>query len=178
MINHVHLLVTPSSDMAVSKVMQAVGVRYVQHFNKTYGRTGTLWEGRYRSTLVDAEDYLFACYRYIELNPVRAGLVSHPGDYAWSSHAANALGTGDPLVVPHERYRALDTDAGDRLRAYRALFQTGLSDSILDEIRVATNTGWVLGSKRFREEVAALLGRRTERARTRSPARRNDVLRV
>jgi putative transposase len=165
MTNHFHLLVTPGSDMAVSRVMQAVGVRYVQHFNKTYGRTGTLWEGRYRATLVETGAYLFTCHRYIELNPVRAGLVSDPRDYPWSSHAANALGMSDPLVTPHGEYLSLDSDASSRRAAYRALFHAVLPDASLEEIRTATNTGWVLGSKRFRKEVAALVSQRTERER-------------
>ena len=165
MTNHVHLLLTPANEGAVGKVMQAVGRRYVQHFNDTYQRTGALWEGRYRATLVDTEAYLFTCSRYIELNPVRAGLVRQPADYRWSSYAANALGARDSLVTPHPAYSALGADVNTRLAAYVALFGEPLPDATLDAIRDATNRGWVLGSKRFRDEIATLLRRRTQRRR-------------
>ena len=91
MTNHVHLLMTPTNAGGISRVMQSVGRRYVRYFNQSYQRTGTLWEGRYRAAAIDSEQYLFACYRYIERNPVRAGMVDDPADYRWSSHAANAL---------------------------------------------------------------------------------------
>jgi len=110
MTNHVHLLVTPATPTGISRMMQSVGRRYVRRFNDTYGRTGTLWEGRHKATLVNSDQYLFACYRYIELNPVRAGLVVDPIDYCWSSHRANALGAWDPIVVPHYSYDALGSD--------------------------------------------------------------------
>src|SRR5262245_56815399 len=102
---------TPSSDVAIGKVLQLVGVRYVQRFNRAYERTGTLWEGRYRATVIDTDQYLLTCYRYIELNPVRAGLVRDPRDYPWSSHGANAHGASDPIVTPHELYHGLGADA-------------------------------------------------------------------
>ena len=178
MTNHVHLLMTPTTASGLGKVMQSVGRRYVQRFNDTYQRTGTLWEGRYRATLVDSEEYLLACHRYIELNPVRAGLVGDPGDYPWSSHGANALGARDPLVTPHERYHALGGDARARQAAYRALFGETLPDSTLGAIRDATNGGWALGSKRFRDEIAALLARRTQPGRRGRRPRRNDEIRV
>jgi putative transposase len=162
MTNHVHLLVTPESDSGISRVMQSVGRRYVRYFNDLHGRTGTLWEGRYRASLVQADSYLFACYRYIELNPVRAGLAAQPRDYAWSSHHANAFGREDPIVTPHEAYRALGAGSRERAAAYRALFDKALDKVTLDAIRDATNKGWALGSRRFRDEIAGLLGRRTQ----------------
>jgi putative transposase len=162
MTNHVHLLATPTDETALSRVMQAVGRRYVRYFNDVHERTGTLWEGRYRASLVQSDRYLFACYRYIELNPVRAGLVSDPRDYAWSSHAVNAYGSNDAVVTPHERYEALGDDAAAQQAAYRALFAFELGDEALTAIRDATNKGWVLGTKQFRDEVAATLGRRTQ----------------
>jgi putative transposase len=161
MTNHVHLLITPSTASGIGQVMQSVGRRYVQRFNTRYQRTGTLWEGRYRATVVETARYLFACYRYIELNPVRAGLVGNPQDYRWSSHRANALGVFDPIVVPHEQYCAFGADSGARQAAYRALFTTPLVDSTLAAIREATNKGWTLGSERFGAEIAALVNRRT-----------------
>jgi putative transposase len=161
MTNHVHLLMTPSSESSIGRVMQSVGRRYVQRFNTRYQRTGTLWEGRYRATVVLSEQYLFACYRYIELNPVRAGLVAAPRDYRWSSFRANALGARDPIVVQHERYCALGADLSARQAAYRGLFEIALADSTVVAIRDATNKGWTLGSERFDAELAALLKRRT-----------------
>ena len=107
MTNHVHLLITPITETGISKVMQSLGRRYVQHVNFKYRRTGTLWEGRYRATLLDSERYLLSCQRYIELNPVRAGMVKHPGEYPWSSYRCNALGEPDELVSAHELLRRL-----------------------------------------------------------------------
>ena len=171
MTNHVHLLISPSSASGVSLVVQAVGRKYVRRFNDTYGRTGTLWEGRHKATVVEEERYLFTCYRYIELNPVRAGMVVGPRDYRWSSHRANAFGTRDPVVHPHERYTELGRSPADRQRAYRALCGDELPEQTLSEIRSATNGGWALGGQRFREDVAALLARRTAPAiRGRPPA--------
>ncbi len=177
MTNHVHLLMTPTSDTAIGKVMQSVGRRYVQRFNTTYGRTGTLWEGRYKATVIETESYLFACYQYIELNPVRAGLVANPRDYPWSSHRANAFGRHDRLVSPHDSYLALGRDEIERRAAYRGMFDIALDDSTVSEIRDATHKGWALGSKKFRREVAALVKRRTESLRV-WRARRNDAARV
>ena len=158
--------------------MQAVGRRYVRWFNDTYERTGTLWEGRFKATVVDTDHYLLACYRYIELNPVRGGLVADPGHYRWSSYRANALGTDNPLVTPHERYDALGTDAAHRQLAYRVLIGAVIPDVTLDEIRSATNAGWALGGKRFRDEIAALLARRTQPAIRGARARKKDVIRI
>jgi putative transposase len=162
MTNHVHLLITPASAAGISRAMQAVGRRYVRWFNDAHGRSGTLWEGRFRATLVETEPYLFACYRYVELNPVRAGLAADPRDYSWSSYRANALGARDPLVTPHERYEALGGDARARQVAYRALFGDALPDSTVGAIRDATNGGWPLGTKQFRDELATRLDRRTQ----------------
>ena len=162
MTNHVHLLVTPASNSAISRMMQSIGRRYVQYFNKQHQRTGTLWEGRYRASLVQTDQYLFACYRYIELNPVRAGLASNPGDYPWSSHNANAFGSIDPIVSPHDGYTALAADSRDRAAAYRALFEIDLEEQTIEAIRESTDKGWVLGSRQFRDEVAKRLRRRTQ----------------
>ena len=178
MTNHIHLLMTPTTASGVSDVMQSVGRRYVRRFNDMQQRTGTLWEGRYRATVVETERYLLACYRYIELNPVRAGLVARPESYRWSSYGANAFGAADALVTSHEVYDTLDSDARARRSAYRALVADALRDSMLAEIRDATNKGWALGSKRFREEILAGLGRRAQPAiRGRRP-RRNDEIRL
>lgn len=161
MTNHVHLLITPYTEDALGKLMQFVGRYYVQYFNSQYARTGTLWEGRYKATLIDSEQYLLTCYRYIELNPVRAAMVLQPQDYQWSSYRANALGHTDTLVVPHEFYQRLGPDGESRQEAYRKLFENEIDGSTLRDIRDATNKAWVLGNDRFRENVARLLNRRT-----------------
>ena len=161
MTNHVHMIMTPQKEDSIAKVLQSVGRRYVQYFNVTYQRTGTLWEGRYKATLIDTEQYLLTCYRYIELNPVRANMVPHPSEYPWSSYAANALGKKDPLVTPHALYQALGNLPHQRHAAYRALFQTHIDDKALEEIRQATQKGWVLGNDRFKDDIEHLLKRRT-----------------
>jgi putative transposase len=160
MTNHVHLLVSAERGGAPGELMKALGQRYVQYFNRTYQRSGSLWEGRFRSSLTQAEDYLLACQRYIELNPVRAGMAAHPAEYRWSSYRANAQGEADALIQPHGVYQALGVDAPDRQAAYRELFRHELEPGLVDEIRRATNGNFVLGGERFGTEIAAALGRR------------------
>ncbi len=162
MTNHVHLLATPGFDDSISKTFQSVGRRYVQYFNYTYKRSGTLWEGRYRATVVDSERYLLTLMRYIELNPVRAGMVDMPQDYPWSSYRRNALGEGGPnadWLSSHEEYSRLGQDDADRQKAYQALFAAAIDQGDLAEIRDCTHKGWALGGQRFRAEIEAL-GRR------------------
>ncbi len=159
--NHIHLLVTPGHQESLSKLMQSVGRRYVQYFNAIYDRTGTLWEGRYRSTLIEPAAYLLTCMRYVELNPVRAQLVRHPRDYVWSSYHANALGAIDALVTPHAQYRRLGQSATARQAAYRQLFRAQIAGADLEAIREATNKAWVLGGDRFKAKMAVLSGRRS-----------------
>lgn len=164
MTNHVHLLATPGDAAALPKVMQALGRVYVRHFNRTYARSGTLWEARYRSTVIDTDTYLLACMRYIELNPVRAQLVDAPSDYPWSSHAANALGAADPLITHHALYAALGSSPAGRREAYRALFAPALPLAAAAAIRDATLHGWALGSEAFHAQVSAV-ARRSRRTR-------------
>ena len=159
MTNHVHLLVTPRRPEAISLVMRDVGRRYVQYINYTYRRSGTLWEGRFKSILVDAQRYFFTCCRYIELNPVRAGIVTRPEEYRWSSHCHYALGREDHLVTAHEEHQALGNDETARRQAYRELFSGHLDEKVLTEIRVAVDRGWPLGSERFKDEIEAALQR-------------------
>jgi putative transposase len=144
MTNHVHLLVTPPCATAVSDMMQIVGRRYVPYFNGRYRRTGTLWEGRFRSTPIDSERYFFTCARYIELNPVRAGIARHPGEYAWSSFRANAEQVTDSLVATHRLYDSLGSSSQARALAYAALFAMPQDDEAMNAIRRATNTGMPL----------------------------------
>ena len=160
MTNHIHLLVTPNSEDSIAKTMQSVGRRYVQYFNTTYQRTGTLWEGRYKATLIDSENYLFTCSRYIELNPVRANMVNHPAEYKWSSYHSNALGKRDSLITPHQLYLELAKNTSARLAAYRDLFSVHIDEKTLTEIRHATQKGWVLGNDRFKDDIEQLLKRR------------------
>ena len=160
MTNHVHLLVTPGNKQGVSRMMQAQGRKYVQYFNFTYGRSGTLWEGRYKSTLVDAEHYLLTVYRYIELNPVRAGMVAHASEYPWSSYQSNALGKPIQLLTPHVLYHQLGKTESERKSAYRALFRGRMPERDLAAIRETMNKAWVLGDDRFKAKIEAKTGRR------------------
>lgn len=163
MTNHIHLLATHKHEESISKVFQSVGRRYVQYFNRTYRRSGTLWEGRYRATVVDSERYLLTVMRYIELNPVRARMADHPGDYPWSSYGRNARGDLGPNSVwlkPHREYLRLGRDAEERQGAYRQLFRAAISAADLSEIRESVHKGWALGSARFKAKIEVLGKRR------------------
>lgn len=151
--NHVHLLVTPDAPLAISKLMQSLGGRYVQYANAKHGRSGTLWDGRYKACIVDSERYLMTCYRYIELNPVRAGLAERAIDYPWSSHGRNAGGEESELIVEHGVYAALGSTAQERRSAYRALFTGGLDEALLRRIREAANQGRVLADEPFLKKM-------------------------
>jgi len=162
MTNHVHLLMTPHLKGSIGKVMQMLGRYYVQYFNYQYNRTGTLWEGRYKATVLDSEQYLLSCSRYIELNPVRADIVKHPEDYPWSSYHCNALGESNSLIKAHPIYTALGRGKPSRQSAYRALFEHQIPERTVDEIRAATNKAWVLGSERFLQQIEDLTQRQTQ----------------
>lgn len=171
MTNHVHLLVTPEKTDSISLMMKHLGQRYVQYVNKTYRRSGTLWEGRFRSCPTQEEAYVLACYRYIELNPLRAGMVNDPGDYPWSSYQTNALGENDTLLSPHYLYMRLGRKAEERRRAYRGLFESHLDDTVINNIRKATNGNYALGNERFQEEIEAVLKRRARPGKPGRPRR-------
>jgi putative transposase len=158
------LLMTPFSEIGLGKTLQMLGRYYVQYFNYCYRRTGTLWEGRYKATLIDSESYLLTCMRYIELNPVRAGMVADPSDYPWSSYHYDALGKADDLVTPHTEYQRLGNNDHERRAAYRTLFDHAISETQINEIRDATNKAWVLGEGRFKERIQLQLMRRVEPA--------------
>lgn len=160
MTNHVHLLASPQEIQSIPKTLQSVGRRYVQYFNYYYERTGTLWEGRYKATLIDSDRYLFTCMRYVELNPVRAKMVRHPKNYPWSSYHHNALGKPDTLITPHWLYLVLGKDDASRQTAYRGLFKDRLSQLETESIRDATNKAWVLGEEKFKRKVEKISGRR------------------
>lgn len=171
MSNHVHLLLTPPSAAACAALMRRLGQQYVQYVNRTYERTGTLWEGRYRSCLVDSERYALACHRYIELNPVRAGMVSKPVDYPWSSHRANSGFLRDETLSAHAAYLALHEAPEARAEAYRTLFRDGLESSLVEEIRDATNGGRALGGSAFKAGLETQLGRKATRGRGGRPSK-------
>jgi putative transposase len=163
MTNHIHLLASPLYPDSIGKTLQSVGRRYVQYFNYTYKRTGTLWEGRYRATVVDSESYLLSVMHYIEMNPVRAGMVTHPRSYGWSSfrrYADGDAGLNSVWLEPHQQYLALGKTDDERRLAYRKLFKTITPEDELTKIRDATNKGWALGSTRFAAEIEALSERR------------------
>ena len=165
MTNHVHLLVTPQTRDGVSSMMQSLGRQYVRYFNHTYGRTGTLWEGRYKSCLIDAENYFLHCQRYIELNPVRAKIVKHPADYHWSSYAANGNGIDVQMHTPHAVYLSLGKNLQECSKAYRHLFSGRLDEHFINEIRKVSKQGLVLGNEKFKNEMAQLTGCRVAELR-------------
>jgi len=160
MTNHVHILASPLEESSIPKTMQSIGRKYVQYFNHYYDRTGTLWEGRYKATLIDSETYLLTCMRYIELNPVRARLVRLPKSYPWSSFKFNALGEANKLITPHDLYNNLGKTLTKCQLAYSHLFKERLSIKTVDDIRDATNKAWPLGSTKFKHKVEKLTKRR------------------
>ena len=161
MTNHVHLLMTPMAEHGVTHLMQDLGRKYVRYINHGYQRTGTLWEGRYKSSLIDSEVYLLVCMRYIELNPVRAGMVPHPGDYRWSSYGSNAYGNPNALISPHPLYTRLGNDPEPRRYAYRELFRHLLDNDLLHSIREALNQELVLGREDFKDRIEQMTARQT-----------------
>lgn len=175
MTNHVHLLLTPQQSDSAALLMKHLGQRYVQYINRTYRRSGTLWEGRFRSCVTQTEDYVLACYRYIELNPVRAGMVMRPQDYRWSSYHANAMGKESSLIVPHAEFQRLGRTDVVRREAYRALFKAHLDEEIVGQIRSATNGNYALGGERFQREIETALGRRAKRGKSGRPRKILDA---
>lgn len=169
MTNHLHLLLTPSDPEALARLMRPLGQRYVQYFNRRYSRSGTLWEGRARSCLVDSARYVLACYRYIELNPVRAGMVASPADYRWSSHHGNAGRVSNKALTPHAEYLALADEHHGRHEAYRQMLLGGDDPNFLKAVREATNGGLALLGEASRAEVEATTGRRLEHKKSGRP---------
>ncbi len=159
MTNHVHLLASPAHARSAAAMMKGLGERYVPYVNRRYSRSGTLWEGRFRSSLVEHARYLLVCQRYIELNPVRAQIVPHPSHYSWSSYRTNAHGVASELVSPHPIYTGLACDQLGRERAYRGLFREALPTRLINKVRRATNGNFALGNKQFTDALAKALGR-------------------
>ena len=162
MTNHVHLLLTPPDAQAVPRLIISLGRRYVQYINRSYRRTGTLWDSGYMSSLIHADSYFLTCMRYIELNPVRAALVDDPAHYRWTSYRANGLGQSDARVTSHAVYLALGAADAPRRKAYRDLFRSELDTAAVDHIRLALNQNQPLGDSRFYARVARAAGERRE----------------
>ncbi len=157
MTNHVHILATPKTKTGISQMMQYIGRRYVPYINCSYNRSGTLWEGRYKGSLVQDDLHLFTCMRYIELNPVRAGMVKTAAAYRWSSYAANARGIEDSLITYHELYMALGSTKQTRKDAYKAMFKVNIEKNTIEKIRIAWKSGMPLGNDRFRDKIERTL---------------------
>ncbi len=162
MTNHVHLLLTPRRAVEVPNALISLGRRYVQHVNRKYERTGTLWDGRYKSSLIQSNRYLLACQRYIELNPVRAAIVRDPADYPWSSYRMHAFGQQDEIVTPHPLYWALGRDGPERQAAYRKLFGEPSDPSHLDDIQLAVKQSQPVGDRQFLAAIEDAVGARRE----------------
>jgi putative transposase len=171
MTNHVHLLVTPKKKESIGLLMKRLGQRYVQYINRTYKRSGTLWEGRFRSCIAQEDSYLLICQRYIELNPVRANMVNQPEDYKWSSYRHYAEGEVSEQLTPHFMYQSLGVTDEIRQKNYRELFKGGLEPRLVNKIREATNGNFVLGDSRFAEEISDVLKRRVVRGKAGRPAK-------
>ncbi len=158
--NHVHILATPGNTDSISRTTQSVGRNYVQYFNECYNGSGTLWEGRYRATVVDSKSYLLTCSRYIELNPVRNGLVKNPRSYRWCSYGRNALGKDDEIINAHQEYLKLGINDQQRAKTYLAMFKQKLNNQTVQLITETALKGWVLGDAKFARKIEKLSGRR------------------
>ena len=158
MTNHVHLLATPNTDVSLSRCMQFLGRHYVRYFNYRYNRSGTLYEGRFKSSVIQSKKYFLACQRYIEMNPVRAGMVNDPVEYAWSSYKAHAFGHKAKIWQPHPEYLALGDTERSRMSAYHQLFAHQQPENVVKNVRKALNSGLALGNKRFKKHIEKLSG--------------------
>ncbi len=171
MTNHIHLLASPSDTEGISRLMQYLGRHYVPYVNYTYGTTGSIWEGRFKSNLIQSEQYLLSCMRYIELNPVRANMVNSPAQYRWSSYHYNAQGKNDKLLTPHDLYLALGENKDNRTATYKELINLHLDLGILDQISAAWQTGTPLGNDYFKEKIENKLKCKTGQARRGRPSK-------
>ncbi|MFL9926706.1 transposase [Herbaspirillum lusitanum] len=172
MVDHLHLLVTPADELGLARMMQWVGRHYVPYFNQKYGRSGTLWQGRYKATVLEAEEYLLDCSRYIELNPVRNGLTAAPGDYPWSSYMHHIGAKQDSLITDHSCYWALGNTPFDRELNYKAEMEAGLGSQRSNDIRTATLKGWALGSDDFKNDLMRQVNRRVSPAKRGRPVKK------
>jgi len=169
MTNHVHMLMTPARKESISLTLQSIGRRYVQYINKEYRRTGTLWESRHKSSLVDEDNYLLKCMRYIELNPVRANMVVHPGDYRWSSFQCNGNNCFNKIITNHEIFNSLGSSAEVCSKFYRALFEKELDQGDINLIRNAALFSMPTGNSRFKEQIEKAMCRKLGHAKRGRP---------
>lgn len=160
MSNHLHLLATPADSIGLARMMQWVGRHYVPYFNHKYERSGTLWQGRFKTAVIDSERYFLTCSRYIELNPVRAGMLHNPAEYAWSSYQHHIGLRTDPLITDHPLYWALGNTPFEREAAYQALAEQGLTSDELQIMRKSAIKGWAIGSDKFQTQLEKLAERR------------------
>ena len=167
--NHIHLLCTPQLEGGLSRMIQSIGRQYVRYFNQQNHRTGTLWEGRYKSCLVQPERYLLEVSRYIELNPVRMELAGKPNEYEWSSYQINAFGKPSALCRPHAEYLKLGESKEERIEKYRVMSERSPDDYLLKVIRDSTNKGLAIGDESFKTEVENMTGRRLRSLRSGRP---------
>ena len=174
--NHVHIQATPAHEYSITHMMQDLSRKYVRYVNKAYQRSGTLWGGRFKSSLIDSEAYLLTCMRYIEMNPVRAEMVQHPSEYRWSSYHANAVGKENILITPHPIYTSLEKTEKERQHAYRELFSNGLDKSDIHEIREALNQELVLGREDFKDKIQLITGRQTRAGTSGRPRIKEPVI--
>lgn len=158
--NHLHLLATPADDKGLARMMQWVGRYYVPYFNRKYLRTGTLWQGRYKATVIDSERYFMVCSCYIELNPVRAGMVTTPGEYSWSSYLHHSGAKVDPIITDHELYWSMGNTPFEREAAYKDLVEQGITIAETQALTEATQKGWALGSSKFKAQIEKAASRR------------------
>lgn len=172
--DHLHLLASPADAQGPGRMMQWIGRHYVPYFNRKYQRAGTLWQGRYRATLVDPDNYFFACARYIEINPVRAGLVMHPAEYPWSSYLHHAGSRVDPVITEHRLFWALGNTPFEREAAYKRIIEQFPSDDEIDTITNATVKGWALGSEQFKTRLESQAKRRVSPAKKGRPAKKME----
>jgi putative transposase len=172
--NQLDLLLTPSDAPGLGRLMQWVGRHYVPYFNRKYHRSGTLWQGRYKATVVDAEQYFSTCCRYIELMPVQLGIAGGPADYKWSSYAHHAGVRPDPVIIDHPLYWALGNTPFDREIAYKHLLEQALTIGEVDLVRDATLKGWALGSEAFKDRLAKNINRRVSPAKPGRPSKQSS----
>ena len=176
MTNHIHILATPHQKNSISLMMQYVGRHYVPYINYNYGSSGSIWEGRYKASLIHDEEYLLTCMRYIELNPVRADMVKSPGAYRWSSYRYNGQGKESKLIKPHDLYKALGKTKQQRMNAYKALLKAHIDEEDLNTIRTAWQTGTPLGNSYFKARIEAKLQCKVGQARRGRPKKGSDPL--
>lgn len=173
--NHLHLLASPSDAAGLGRMMQWVGRFYVPYFNRKYGRAGTLWQGRFKTSVIESEQYFMLCSRYIEMNPVRAGLVSHPSEYRWSSYAHHVGDKPDALIADHPLYWALGNTPFEREAAYTQLMSQTVSQEVFDNLGQAVLKGWALGSEQFKITLEKRTNRRVRPAKRGRPFKQEKV---